>query len=67
MMGGSKGGVLQSAVNPCVKCGERVVTNWVMCTKYSKWMHGSCAKIKRVTTTLSEGFVCEQLVENIIL
>ena len=31
----------------------------VMCTKCGKWVHGRCAKMKRVTSTLAKGFVCE--------
>ena len=31
-----------------------------MCTKCSEWVHGKCAKIKRVTSTLANGFVCKQ-------
>ena len=31
----------------------------VMCTKCGKWVHGRCAKMKRVTLTLAKGFVCE--------
>ena len=36
---GSKGKVLKSKVDPCAKCGKRV-----MCTKCGKWIHGRCAK-----------------------
>ena len=28
-----------------------------MCTKRGKWVHGRCANIKRVTSTLAKGFV----------
>ena len=30
-----------------------------MCTKCGKWVHGRCANIKRVTSTLAKGFVGE--------
>ena len=33
--------------------------NLVICTKCGKWVHGRCAKMKRVTSTLAKGFVCE--------
>ena len=35
------------------------MANLVMCTKCGKWVHGGCAKIKRVSSTLAKGFVCE--------
>ena len=59
MVSGSKGEVLKSKVDPCAKCGKRVMANSVMCTKCGKWVHGRCAKMKRVTSTLEKGFVCE--------
>ena len=36
----SKGEVLKSKVDPCAKCGKRVMANLVMCTKCDKWVHG---------------------------
>ena len=59
MVSGLKDEVLKSKVDPCAKCGKRVVANSVMCTKCCKWVHGRCAKMKRVTSTLAKGFVCE--------
>ena len=35
------------------------MANSVMCTKCCKWVHGRCAKMQRVTSTLAKGFVCE--------
>ena len=63
MVSSSKGEVLKSKVDPCAKCGKRVMANLVMCTKCCKWVHGRCAKIKRVTSTLAKGFVCELYVD----
>ena len=59
MMSGLKSEVLKSKVDSCAKCGKRVMTNLVMCTKCDKWVHGRCAKMKRLTSTLAKGFVCE--------
>ena len=59
----SKGEVLKSKVDPCAKCGKRVMANSVMCTKCGKRVHGKCAKMKRVTLTLAKGFVCELCVD----
>ena len=63
MVSGSKGEVLKSKVDPCAKCGKRVMANSVMCTKCGKWVHGRCAKKKRVTSTLAKGFVCKLCVD----
>ena len=59
MVSGSKGEVLKSKVDPCAKCGKRVMANPVIRTKCGKWVHGRCAKMKRMTSTLAKGFVCE--------
>ena len=59
MVSGSEGEVLESKVDPYAKCGKRVMKNSVMCTKCGKWVHGRCAKMKRVISTLAKGFVCE--------
>ena len=59
MVSGSKGEVLKSKVDSCAKYGKRVMTNLVMCTKCGKWVHGRCAKIKRVTSTPAKGFACK--------
>ena len=63
MVSGSKGEVLKSKVDPCAKCGKRVMANSMMCTKCGKWIHGRCAKMKGVTSTLAKGFVCELCVD----
>ena len=59
MVSASKGEILKSKVDPCAKCDKSVMTNSVMCTKCGKWVHGRCAKMKRVASTLAKGFVCE--------
>ena len=61
MVSGSKNKVLKSKVDPCAKCGKRVMANSVMCTKCGKWIHGRCARMKRVTSTLAKGFACKLL------
>ena len=33
MVSGSKGEVFKSTVDPCAKCGKRVMANSMMCTK----------------------------------
>ena len=61
MVSGSKGEVLKSKVDPCAKCGKRMMVNSVMCTKCGKWVYGRCARMKRATSTLGKGFVCKLL------
>ena len=39
------------------------MANLVMRTKCCKWVHGRCAKMKRVTSTLAKGFVCKLCVD----
>ena len=63
MVSGSKGEVLKSKVDPCAKCGKRVMANSVMCTKCGKWVRGRCAKMKWVTSILAKGFVFKLCVD----
>ena len=34
------------------------MANSVLCVKCGKWIHGRCAKVKRVTLRLGRDFVC---------
>ena len=34
------------------------MANSVLCLKCGKWIHGRCAKVKRVTPKLGRDFVC---------
>ena len=58
MVSGSEGEITTSKIDPCGICGKRVMANSVLCTKCRKWIHGRCAKMKRVTTSLASHFVC---------
>ena len=58
MVSDSEGEVLKSKIDPCGVCGNRVMSNYVLCKQCGKWIHGRCAKMKRVTTSLAKGFVC---------
>ena len=53
----------KSKVNPCAKCGKRVMANSVMSTKCGKWVHGRCAKMRMVTSTLAKDYVCKLCVD----
>ena len=59
MVSGLNDEVLKSKVDPCAKCSWSKMTNLVLCTRCDKWVHGRCAKMKRVTSTLTKGFICE--------
>ena len=59
LLSGLKGEALKSKVDPCAQCDKKVMENLVKCTKCSKWVHDRCAKMKRVTSPLAKGFVCE--------
>ena len=59
-MSKSEGELFKSNMNPCGICGRRVVANSVLCTKCENWVHGKCAKIKRVTAKLAMHFVCSR-------
>ena len=56
MVSGSEGELYKSKIDPCGVCGRRVMANSVLCTKCGNWVHGRCAKIKRVTARLAMHF-----------
>ena len=58
IVSGAEGEVSVSKVDPCGNCGKRVMTNSLLCVKCRKWIHGRCAKAKRVTPRLGRDFVC---------
>ena len=57
IVSGSEGELFKSKIGPCGVCG-RVMAYSVSCTKCGNWVHGKCAKIKRVTARLAMHFVC---------
>ena len=38
-----------SKIDPCGICGKRVRSNAVCCTQCTKWIHGRCTNMKKVT------------------
>ena len=46
-----------SKVDPCGICGKQVMANSVLCVKCEIWIHGRCAKVKRVTLRLGRDFL----------
>ena len=57
VVSGAEGKVSVSKVDPSGICGKRVIANSVFCVKGGKWIHGSCAKVKGVTSRLGRDFV----------
>ena len=58
VVSGAESEVSVSKIDPCSICGKRVVTRSVLCVKCGKWIHGRCAKVKRMTPRLGRDFVC---------
>ena len=58
MVSGSEVELFKSKIDPCGVCGRRAMANSVLCAKCGNWVHGKCAKIKRVTARLATHFVC---------
>ena len=58
VVSGAEGEVTVSKIDPCAICGKRVMANSVLCVKCRKWIHGGCAKVKRVTLRLGRDYVC---------
>ena len=53
----AEGEVTVSKIDPFGICGKRVMANSVLRVKCRKWIHGRCAKVKRVTLRLGRDFV----------
>ena len=49
-----EGEVSVTKVDPCGICGKQVMANSVLYVKCGKWIHGRCAKVKRVTLSEME-------------
>ena len=56
VVSGTEGEVSLSKVDPCDICGKRITANSVLCVKCWKWIHGRCAKVKRVAPEVGEKF-----------
>ena len=51
-------GMSKSNVDMYGVCSLSVNASSVLCVQYGKWIHGSCAGVKRVTARLSRNFAC---------
>ena len=54
MVSGMQGDIVMSKTYPC----EMVESNAVCCTQCTKWMHGICTKMKKITCSSARHFVC---------
>ena len=67
MVSGSitKDGMSKSKVDRCGVCSLRVKANSVLCVQCGRWIHGICARVKRMTPNFSRNFTCRKCEENI--
>ena len=47
-----------SKKDPCGICDRKTVVIAVLCKSCGHWIHGKCAKIKRITNRLAIDFMC---------
>ena len=51
-------GLSKSNFDPCRVCILKVTDNSVLCMQCGKWIHGRCARVKRLTTKFLKNFAC---------
>ena len=49
MVSGTEGEIALSKINPCGTRGKRVGSNAGCCIQCTKWIHGRCTNMKKVT------------------
>ena len=62
MVSGSEGEVFKIKIGPYGVCGRRFMANSVLYIKCGNWVHGRCAKIKKVNTRLAMFFICSKCI-----
>ena len=60
MVSGTEGEIVLSKIDPCGICGKRVGSNAVCCTQCTRWIHGRCTKMKKVTCSSARRLVCRR-------
>ena len=60
MVSGTKGEIVLSKINSCGICGKMCGSNAVCCTQCTKWIHGRCTKMKKITFSSARHFVCKK-------
>ena len=61
----TKDGMSKSKIDPCGICSLIVKANSVLCYQFSKWIHGRCAGVKRVTPKCKKILTCKKCEGNI--
>ena len=61
----TKDGLSKSNVDPCWFCCLMVKVNSVLCLQCGRWIHGGCARVKRVTPNCNRNFMCRKCEGNI--
>ena len=59
MVSGTEREIALNKIDPCGICGKRVGSNAACCTQCTKWIHGRCTNMKRVTCSSAKHFVEE--------
>ena len=57
---GTEGEIVLSKIDPCGICANRVGSDAVCSTQCTKWIHGRCTKMKKVTCSTAYHFVCRR-------
>ena len=60
MVSGTEGKIALSKIDHCCICGKRVGSNAVCCTQCTKWIHGRCTNMKKVTCSSARHCVCRR-------
>ena len=60
MVSETEGKMASSKIDPCGICGKRVGSNAVCCTQYTRWIHGKCTNMKKMTCSSARHFVCRR-------
>ena len=61
----TKDGMSKGEVDPCGVCSLRVKVNSVLCSQCGKWIHGRCARVKKISPMFSINFACRKCEGNI--
>ena len=57
----TKDGMSKCKVDPCEVCSLSIMVNSVLCLHCGKWIHGGCARVKRVAPKFSRNLYAENV------
>ena len=63
MVSGTEAEIALSKIDPCGICGKRVGSNVVWCKQCTKWIHGRCTKMEKVTCSSARDFVSRRFTD----